>query len=162
MKRFHNKKDLRKVGIQIRSLRESTEFTVEDIAAMTGFDRNTITAIEQGSNTDLTHLIEIAKALGVAPMQLLNVPFDTRPRYKLPPNRVAAQRLTARLTKLASSTGFFDKPRFVRDVIRYLQEEYDITANPTHVSVILKRLATEGILKYKKVGRDNNYSKRKQ
>lgn len=149
------------MGAHIRSIRESTEFTVEDIAAMTGFDRNTITAIEKGSNTDLTHLIEIAKALGVAPMQLLNIPFDIKPRYKLPPNRVAAQRLTARLSKLAGSTGFFDSPRFVRDVVAYLREEYGIEANPTHVSVILKRLVASGILKYKKVGRDNNYSKRK-
>jgi len=161
VKRFHNKRDLRRVGVHIRSLRESKEFSVEDVAAMTGFDRNTITAIEKGSNTDLSHLIEVAKAIGVVPMKLLDEPFDLRPRYKLPPNRVAAQRLTLRLNRLVA-TDFFDKPRLVRDVVVYFQEEYNVTPNPTHVSVILKRLVSEGVLKYRKVGRNNSYSKKKQ
>ena len=148
------------MGIHIRTLREARELSIEDVASMTGFARNTITAAEKGSNTDTSHLIEIAKAIGVHPMELLNVPFEIRPRFKLSPKRLDQNRLTLRLNKL-SSTSFFDKPKLVSEVILHLQQEYEIKVNSTHASVVLKRLVSDGVLKYTKSGRQNNYSKRK-
>ena len=80
MAKFYNKKEIKKIGELIRGLREGNEWSIEDIASMTGFARNTITAIENGSNTDIIHLIEIAKAIGVHPMELLNISLEIRPR----------------------------------------------------------------------------------
>lgn len=129
---------------------------------MTGFARNTITAVEVGANADSSHLIEIAKAIGVHPMEIFNVPFEIKPRYKLSPKRLAKNLLTLRISKLVSETQFFDKPKFVGDVINHLADEFEIQATSTHASVVLKRLAKEGKLKYTKVGRQNNYSKLKK
>ena len=157
MAKFYNKKEIRKIGDLVRRLREDNEWSIEDIASMTGFARSTITAIEKGSNTDLIHLIEIAKAIGVHPMELLNISLEIRPRYKLSPKRLARNPLTLRINKMILETQFFYKPRFVSDVIDYLQQEFQIKANSTHISVVLKRMGKDGKLKYDKIGRQNSY-----
>lgn len=71
-KRF--KKIQRDLGNRIKELRLISEFSIEDIASMTGFARQTITSVENGGSTDSSHLIEIAKAIGVHPKELFN--FD--------------------------------------------------------------------------------------
>ena len=161
MAKFHNKKETKKIGNRIQSLREKQEFSIEDVASMTGFARNTITAIENGSDTDTRHLLEIAKAIGVHPMELFHVSIEIKPRYKLSPKRLARNLLTLRINKLVSETQFFDKPRFVSDVMKHLADEFQIKANSTHASVVLKRLVEGGKLKYTKAGRQNSYSKKK-
>ena len=74
---------------------------------------------------------------------------------------LARNQLTLRINKLLFESQFFDKPKFVSDVMKYLQEEHGVKANSTHASVVLKRLVKEGKLKYTKVGRQNYYSKQK-
>ena len=68
------KKIQRDLGNRIKELRLISEFSIEDIASMTGFARQTITSVENGGSTDSSHLIEIAKANGVHPKELFN--FD--------------------------------------------------------------------------------------
>lgn len=138
------------------------ELTVEDISDLTGFARNTIISFERGANTDTSHLIEIAKAIGFHPRELLNIPFDIKPRYKLSPKRLARNRLTLKINKLYFETKFFDEPRFVRDVIKHLSEYSGIKATSAHTSSVLKRMSHEGKLKYAKVGRQNRYSKKRK
>ena len=162
MAAYHNIKETKKLGNRIRELRLQKEFYIEDIAAMTGFARQTITAIEKGNNTDSSHLIEIAKALGVSPMELFNFHVDLKPRYKLSPNRINSNLLTLRLTKLCLETDFFKTPRVVSDVLSYLQSEFKIKSDSTKISVILKRLVSEDKLHFSKSGRKNSYYKKKK
>lgn len=160
MANYHNKKETKKVGLRIQSLRLSKELTIEDVASMTGFDRKTIKSVEAGNNADTSHLIEIAKAIGVHPKELFDVPMEIKPRYKLSPRRLANNKLTNQVTKLALESNFFDKPKFVKDVLAYLFEEFNLKAESVHVSVILKRISDGGQLKFTKVGRSNYYSRR--
>jgi transcriptional regulator with XRE-family HTH domain len=160
--KFHNKKETNRVGTHVKKLREEKEFTIEDISDMTGFARNTIISFEKGANTDTSHLIEIAKAIGVHPKELLDIPFDIKPRYKLSPKRIARNRLTLKINKLYSATKFFEEPRFVRDVIAHLSDYSDIKATSAHTSSVLKRMADEGKLRFIKVGRQNKYIQKKK
>lgn len=160
MAKYQNKKETEKVGKHIRKLRINNNFFEQDVASMTGFAKTTIIAIENGSNTDTSHLIEIAKAIGVHPMELFNVPFEIKPRFKLSPKRINKVFLTSRI-KTLSKSDFFKTPKLVSDVVEFLSEETNLEINPTHASVVLKRLCHEGKLKYTKQGRKNLYSKRK-
>ncbi len=162
MGNYQNKKDLKKIGKQVAALRAATEFSIEDIAFMTGFTRKTIVAIENGSNTDISHIIEIAKAIGVHPAEIFNLEFEIKPRFKLSPQRLNSTLLTKRIRKLAIETDFFISPKQVSDVLTYLLEEYKIKAQSTNTSVVLKRLVTEGKLSFQKSGRNNVYTKRKK
>ena len=76
MKRYHNKKETKKIGKQIQELRKKHELSIEDVAEMTGFSRSTITGVENGIDTNTSHLIEIAKAIGEHPMEIFNIPFE--------------------------------------------------------------------------------------
>lgn len=162
MAKYHNKKETKKLGNRIKELREAREFSIEDIASITGFVRKTITSIENGSNTDTSHIIEIAKAIGIHPMEIFNIPFELKPRFKLSPKRLNSNLLTLRLNKLYSETDFFKTPKFVNDVIVYLSEEFNIKSSSTKVSVVLKRLVADGKLQYSKNGRRNIYLKKKK
>ena len=104
-------------------------------------------------------MIEIAKAIGVHPMELFNVPFEISPRHKLPPNKGNRVFLTSRIKTLVQSD-FFKTPKLVKDVVRFLSEESNIKIDSTKISVILKRQFEDGKLKYIKQGRKNLYSKK--
>jgi transcriptional regulator with XRE-family HTH domain len=162
MAKYHNTRDTKKLGSRIKELRLANEFSIEDIASMTGFARQTINAIEKGSNTDSSHLIEIAKAIGVHPMELFNFTLELKPRYKLSPKRINSNLLTLRLNKLYSETDFFKTPKFVSDVVAYLSGELNVKSSSTKVSVVLKRLVADGKLQHSKNGRRNSYLKKKK
>ena len=163
MAKYQNKDETKKIGEQILKLRVENGFNIEDISFMTGFARTTISSIEMGSNTDASHLIEIAKAIGVHPRELFNVPFKIKPRYKLPTNRINKSSLTERIKKLLSESDFFKTPKLVNEVVKYLSDKNNLklkAINSVTVSVILKRFCDAGELKYIKKGRKNLYSKR--
>lgn len=136
-------------------------FSIDDISDMTGYGKSRISVIENGGETTTSHLIEIAKAIGVHPKEIFDIPFLIKPRYKLSPKRQERNRLTFRINKLYEETGFFNSPVFVKNVDQFLRDEYNIKANSSAISQILKRLVTEGKLKYVKAGRQNQYSKKK-
>lgn len=126
---------------------------------MTGFKKQTIENIEKGEESTLSYLVEIAKAIGVHPKELLEVDFTIRPRFKLGPQRAEKNKLTERIKKLYSDTNFFQASRFVRDVEAHLKEVYKIKNSSAQISLILTRMEKEGLLKSKIVGRQKEYSK---
>lgn len=147
------------MGLRIKELREQMDFTIEDVSAMTGFTRNTLKSIENGQNTDTSHLIEIAKAIGVHPKDFFDLPFEIKPRYSLSPQRLSRNQLTSKITKLVEEGDFFSTPKLVGDVLQFLEEEMGTKANSIHASVVLKRLVEKGMLGFKKEGRQNMYYK---
>lgn len=159
MKHYHNLEETQKVGKRIQTLRRKNNLSIEDVASMTGFTRHLLRAVENGKNTDTSHLIEISKAIGVHPMEFFNIDFEIKPRYKLPHTRESKELLTFKLTEV-SQTDFFNTPKFVADVLIYLNARYKINPDSTTTSVILKRLVNEGKLNFEKVGRKNAYIKR--
>lgn len=161
MNHYHNKKTTERVGKRIQHLRESHGWEIEDIMAMTGFSYNTISAIEDGRETNTSHLVDIALAIGVHPTEIFNLPFVIKPRFKLPGKRKEKSRLTSRITKLYNETDFFSSPKFVRDVATYLRENYNVKIPSSSISVILLRLAKEKKLRVRKIGRQNRYLKGK-
>ncbi len=136
------------------------DLTIEDVSSMTGFTRNTLKSIENGQNTDTSHLIEIAKAIGVHPKDFFDIQFEIKPRYNLSPQRLSRNQLTTKITKLVEETDFFDAPKLVGDLLEYLEEEKGIKANSIHASVVLKRLVEKEVLEFKKEGRQNKYYKK--
>lgn len=162
MPHYHNKKETKKIGKRIQDLRKGKSLSIEDVAEMTGFTRGLINAVEDGKNTDTSHLVEIAKAIGVHPMEIFNVPFDIKPRFKLSPKRQQRDFLTQKIRYLFSNTDFFNSQRFVADVMQKLTEDFEINPNSTIVSVVLKRLVNENKLSAQKSGRRNSYFKKRK
>jgi transcriptional regulator with XRE-family HTH domain len=134
--------------------------SIDDISDMTGFGKSRISIIENGGETNTSHLVEIAKAIGVPPSEIFNIPFVIKPRYKLSPKRQVRDMLTFRINKLYDETDFFLNWIFAKDVVQFLKVEYKIKVNSSAVSQILKRLVSDGKLKYRKIGRQNNYIKK--
>jgi transcriptional regulator with XRE-family HTH domain len=155
--RYHNKKETKKVGERIQVLRKMYGWSVEDICAMTGFSRSTIYAIENGSDTDTSHIIEIGKAIGVHPQELFSVHFDIKPRFKLTGKRKDRINLTQKINNLVTETDFFESSRFVGEVKEMLNESYKIKADSIQISVVLLRLVKDKRLRISKSGRKNLY-----
>lgn len=156
MARYHNQRETVKVGQRIRNFRVDALLSIDDIAHKTGFSKSTISKIENGSNADLSHIIEIAKAIGVQPKNFFDIDFVLKSRYSLPRNREQQKHLTVRIAKFIDS-GFFREAKFVREILLQLKEEFNIKANGVVVSVTLRRFVENGKLKVKKVGRQNQY-----
>jgi transcriptional regulator with XRE-family HTH domain len=155
---YHNKKETKRVGERINYLRKKHGWNIEDLAAMTGFSRTTLTSVENGSETDTSHLIEIAKAIGVHPKDIFDIQFELRSRYRLPGKRKDRNKLTHRINQLIFEIKFFEEARVVSDVVKSLKEHFKVKANPIQVSVVLVRFVKEGILKSVKNGRKNYYT----
>lgn len=162
MANYHNIKETKKVGSHIKRLRTDKKLSIEDVSVLTGFTRNTIKRVEEGFNTDTSHLIEIAKAIGVHPMELFNVPFDIKPRFKLSPQRVDKVFVTRIITTLLDKGTFFATGKFVKDVVGYLLDEENVKVNSVHVSTVLQRLVNTGRLRTKTVGRNSQYTQLKK
>jgi transcriptional regulator with XRE-family HTH domain len=135
---------------------------MDDVADMTGFTQSLLSAIENGAETGISHLIEIAKAIGVHPRELLDIPIEIKPRFALSPQRKERNRLTYTITRLCDESDFFDTGRFVRDVVDYLNIEANFKPNAVSVAVVLKRLADSGKLNFTTKGRQRQYFRKRK
>lgn len=160
MGNYHNKKFTTKIGFRLKEEREAKKWDVEDIAEMTGFSANTVRAIENGRECNISYLVEIALAIGIHPKEIFDVDFVIKPRYKLSAKRKEKTRLTSRINELLHSN-FFSSPKFVKDVLQVLVNEYKTKTTASSVSVILLRLVEQGYLIKKKQGRQNLYVTKK-
>ncbi|MEO9070119.1 MAG: helix-turn-helix transcriptional regulator [Ginsengibacter sp.] len=157
MANYHDNTVTKEIGRRIKNLREAHEFEIEDISEMTGFAYQTIQAIENGSESSTTYLVEIAYAIGVHPEQLfIGLPLKIKSRFKLSAKRKEKTRLTSRINQLLESN-YFETARFVKDVFISLKEDYKIKTTSSSISVILLRFKKEKKLKTKKIGRNNQY-----
>lgn len=161
MSRYKNKKETKRIGEQLRLLREKAHWSIEDISSMTGFSRSTISKAEQGHETSLSYIIEIAKAIGVHPREVFSIPFDLNPRYKLPPKRRNQEKISAKIKSLAAAD-FFDSEKRVADVKAALFEIYHLKANSKAISVVLSRLVHKAELTCRRQANWNTYSKVKK
>ncbi|MFT3947182.1 MAG: helix-turn-helix domain-containing protein [Agriterribacter sp.] len=148
------------MGTRLKEQREAYKWEVEDIAEMTGFSANTIRAIENGRECNISYLIEIAFAIGIHPKDIFDVDLTVKSRYKLSAKRKEKTRLTSRINELLHSN-FFSTPRFVKDVLFVLAKEYKAKTTASSVSVILLRLVDQGYLSNKRQGRQNMYFTKK-
>lgn len=144
------------IGKKIKELRKVHGLEIEDISEMTGFTSNNIRSIENGKESRISTLAEIAFAIGVQPKEIINITFKIRSRYKLSPKRKEKTRLTERINQLIKSN-FFKEPKHAKDVLLFLTQEYKVKSNSASISAILLRRVEEGKLKVKKVGRKNQY-----
>lgn len=160
MKPFRNKKVTSKIGARIRDFRNKAGLSLGDVADMTGFTQSSLSGIENGSETGISHLVEIAKAIGIHPKELFDFPIEIKPRFSLSPKRKERNKLTFNITSLCEETDFFNKPRFVREVVDQLRSDSKAKINPISVAVVLKRLHESGKLKYNLVGRQRQYYKK--
>lgn len=164
MAKYHNIEFTRKVGAKVQKERKHLSLEIEDVAEMAGFHRNVIVSIENGSNTDISHIAAVAFALGLYPKVLLDVDIEIKPRFKLSGTRREKSRLTARLNE-SLNNGFFDSERTAKEVHEELIENYPNASkvDTKSISVILKRLQESGKLVISKKGnsRYNVYKRKK-
>jgi transcriptional regulator with XRE-family HTH domain len=145
------------IGKKIKELREARGLEVEDISEMSGFTSINIRAIEEGKESRISTLAEIAFAIGVQPYEITNIHFKIKPRFKLSAKRKEKTKLTQRVNQLVRSN-YFKEPKYVKDVLLSLIDDYKIKTTSSSISAILLRRVEEGKLKVKKVGRQNQYS----
>jgi transcriptional regulator with XRE-family HTH domain len=160
VKQYHNKKETVKIGEQIRKLRKDAGFSIDDIAHMTGFGKTLLSGIENGAETGISHVIEIAKAIGVHPREIFNLSFVIKPRFKKNPQRQRRNLITYTITKITEDTDFFNTPRFIREIVAYLNERYKTKVNSISVAAAMRRLSIEGKFKIQTTGRQNQYYKK--
>ncbi len=144
------------IGKKIKELRESYGLEIEDISEMTGFTPNNIRAIEQGKESRVSTLAEIAFAIGVQPSEIMNVIFKIKPRFKLSSKRKEKTKLTQRINHMVN-TNYFDEPKYVKNVLDSLVDDFRIETTSSSISAILLRRVNEGKLRIKKIGRQNQY-----
>lgn len=147
MSKYHNKEFTKKVGLKIEKERKDAGLEIEDISEMTGFHRNVILSIENGSNTDISHLAEVAFALNLHPKVLFDVNVIIKPRFKLSAVRREKSRITARVLELYN-TSFFNKWRSSKDVQTEMLNRFPDSSKieTKNISVILNRLKSNGQL----------------
>ncbi|AYD47396.1 helix-turn-helix domain-containing protein [Arachidicoccus soli] len=164
MAKYHDIEFTKKVGVKIRLEREASNLSIEDVAEITGFHRNVIISIENGSNTDISHIAGVAFALNLHPKILLDVEVDIKPRFQLSGTRREKSKLTPRIGKLYNS-GYFNIGRTSKEVCTEILEKYpeSIKVETKNVSVILRRFCDNGKLQVlkKKGYRYNFYQKKK-
>ena len=161
MAKYHNKELTQKLGIKRE--RERVSLEIEDIAELTGFHRNVIIGIENGNNTDVSHIVEIGFALGLHPKSLFDISLKIKPRFSLSATRKEKSRLTSRIKTLYHK-GFFNLPKSTSEVYRELNNQFDkaIKTDTKSLSVILNRLSENGLLTVsKKDGKRFNYYRKK-
>jgi transcriptional regulator with XRE-family HTH domain len=154
---YRNTAVTKAIGKKIKELREARGLEVEDISEMSGFTSNNIRAIEEGKESRISTLVEIAFAIGVQPHEITNVTFKIKPRFKLSAKRKERTQLTQRINQLVISN-YFKEPKYAKNVLLSLTENYKIKTTSSSISAILLRRVEEGKLKVKKVGRQNQYS----
>ncbi|WP_417361499.1 helix-turn-helix domain-containing protein [Galbibacter sp.] len=138
MKRYKNEKILSIIGDRIRDQRKIKELEIEDVAEMTGFTYNTISNIENGSETYFSYFVEVCLAINIHPKEILDFDIKIMPRRKLSPQRREKSRLTYRIKGYIES-GYFQTLRATRDVVTKLKADYDLDAASKDVSSILGR-----------------------
>lgn len=146
----------KQIGERIRRYRKEKGYSMDDVASMTGLSVNTISSIENGGNTYVSHCLGICQALELRPSELFDIQIELKPRYELPPARRNRALTTLRVNKLLDS-GFFNTPRFVESVVEELAQNYGVQIDSSEVSTALKKLNDDGKLTFSKSGRRNLY-----
>lgn len=146
----------KQIGERIRRYRKEKGYSMDDVASMTGLSVNTISSIENGGNTYVSHCLAICQALELRPSELFDIQIELKPRYELPPARRNRALTTLRVNKLLDS-GFFNTPRFVESVVEELAQNYGVQIDSSEVSTALKKLNDDGKLTFSKSGRRNLY-----
>lgn len=159
--KYYDERSVKQIGEQIRKFRKDCGYSLEDLAALTGFTVNTISSIENGGDTTLSYLIAICRGIGVHPKQVLDIEVASKPRFELPPARKNRALLTNRINKLLNETDFFDEPKLVVSVVNEFLNHYGFNPDSSEISTALKKLSDEGKLIYSKTGRKNLYLKAK-
>lgn len=157
MARYKNTTTLKALGKKIKTQRIKAKMKIEDLAEMTGFTYNTISNIENGSETYLSYFIEVCFALGSHPKEIMDIDLDVKSRFQLSASRLEKSRLTDRINAYIQSD-YFKTPRTTSEVATKLKEEHNSDFESKNVSVILLRFAKSKILKINKKGNKNLYS----
>lgn len=159
MGKYIDEESTRQIGERVRVFRKAQGYSLDDLAAMTGFSINTLSSIENGGDTTTSYLTAICKALKTHPSELFKIKIELKPLFELPPDRKERAQTTYRVKELVEETDFFSEPRFVESVVEDFLAKYNVKPNPSEVSTALKKLADEGKLTFTKQGRKNLYKK---
>ena len=77
MIRQSDKTNLKKLGLNIKKIREAKEFSFRKLSYACDIDNSKISKIEKGQiNITFTTILQLAKALEVNPSELLQTEFD--------------------------------------------------------------------------------------
>ena len=159
MGKYIDEQSTKQIGELLRQNRKAKGYSLDDIAAMTGFTINTISAIENGGDTTVSYIIAICRAIKTHPSQILNIELELTPLFDLPPGRKERAKTTYRVKELVEETDFFEEPRLVESVVEDFMAKYNVKPHPSEISTALKKFADEGKLTYTKQGRRNLYRK---
>lgn len=156
MGKYFDEVSAKQIGARIRKYRKEAGFSLEDVAAMTGFSVNTLSSIENGGDTYVSFCLAICRAIRIEPSRLFDISIELTPVFELPPDRQNRAYTTQRVGQLYES-GFFSEPRLVVSVLEELEINYGIRPDSSEVSTALKKLTDNGKLEFTKLGRRNLY-----
>lgn len=126
MTRDSTNQTLKDIGEKLRNERESRNWNVAKIQALSGLNPATISRIEDGSNPLVATLLEYCFALEIHPKELLDLEMDVSP--KIPPSKnVEAKKFayTAGVKQLIKD-GFFSSWKSTGEVQEALEEKFQV------------------------------------
>ncbi|MCF8453831.1 MAG: helix-turn-helix domain-containing protein, partial [Pedobacter sp.] len=87
MGKYVDDNSAKQIGEKIRKYRKEKGYSLDDVSLMTGLSINTLSSIENGGNTYVSHCIAICQALELKPSELFDIEIKLKPRFELPPAR---------------------------------------------------------------------------
>lgn len=168
-KLFEERKKL--IGLRVRKLREALNLTQKELAEQIHSSVGTIRAIETGEGFTGDYLLAIAHFFGMELSELVNY-YAEVPNLEVWREHMAAYHLyyqsdidqtllqhPANLKHLISTrlsqAEFMQQPRKVKEILKFIQAQYDVVYSSSALSQALINAVSAGILQRTKTGQKN-------
>lgn len=136
------------VAEKIREHREALGWSQQYLADIAGVDKKQVQRAEGLGEKSifLRSLIQIAKALGKQPWEILQTNYRVKINTDLNPQPKYKYGATAHVNKLIES-GFLTSPKSIKQIVQECSIRYDISLKSSAVSAIMKTLVEKKVLK---------------
>ncbi len=161
----------RKIGLRIRKLRTSLNLTQKELAEQIFVSVGTIRAIETGEGFTGDYLLAIAHFFGMELSELVDYHAEIPDEDQLREHMAAyhlhyqsdideslwhhAPNLKQLIQTRLSQTSFMQEPRRVKEIMRYLEAQYNLRYSSSALSQALINAVHAGIMQRVKIGLKN-------
>lgn len=159
------------IGLRVRKLREALSLTQKELAEQIHSSVGTIRAIETGEGFTGDYLLAIAHFFGMELSELVDYYAEIPNEEDLREHMAAyhlhyqsdidqallqhAPNLKHLITTRLSKTEFMQQPRKVKEILKFIQAQYDLVYSSSALSQALINAVSAGVLQRTKTGQKN-------
>jgi transcriptional regulator with XRE-family HTH domain len=155
-----NERILKQFGNRLRSFREASELSQEQVHYATGIGQSNISQMESGSlNTSLSQIALLSEFFGLEDHQLLDynaaIPETDELRKgisrfckkrNIDPTDVLKKSITIIFERKLIPSKFLTSPRFTKEIAQHLLEKYDAEFSSTLIARTLGIFSKRGLI----------------